>query len=66
MHAARPAADAAQASAALLLALSPVAHAEGTPDITEVVVDKGKNIVAGPIPVTKFRTAWASAAQSSY
>ncbi|MFE6520851.1 calcium-binding protein [Streptomyces sp. NPDC057794] len=48
-------AAAASASAALLLALSSYpAHADGTPVITKVVVNKGKNIVVGPTTVTKF------------
>ncbi|CAL9668046.1 DUF5707 domain-containing protein [Streptomyces sp. enrichment culture] len=48
-------AAAASASAALLLALSShPAHADGTPVITKVVVNKGKNIVVGPTTVTKF------------
>ncbi|MFJ8719510.1 calcium-binding protein [Streptomyces violaceus] len=52
----RAAAAASAASAALLLALSasPSAHADGTPVITKVVVNKGKNIVVGPTTVTKF------------
>jgi hypothetical protein len=52
----RAATAASTASAALLLAISgsPSAHADGTPVITKVVVNKGKNIVVGPSTVTKF------------
>jgi hypothetical protein len=51
----RAAAAAGTASAALLLALAaPTAHADGTPAITKVVVNKGKNIVVGPTTVTEF------------
>ncbi|MEY9996999.1 hypothetical protein ABIE67_009031 [Streptomyces sp. V4I8] len=52
----RVATAAGTVAAALLLALSasPTAHAEGTPVITKVVVNKGKNIVVGPTTATKF------------
>ncbi|MEU3491174.1 calcium-binding protein [Streptomyces massasporeus] len=53
---ARAATAAGAASAAMLFSLcaSPSAHADGTPVITKVVVNKGKYIVVGPTTVTKF------------
>ncbi|MFJ7181064.1 hypothetical protein ACIQXA_32775 [Streptomyces massasporeus] len=38
------------------LSASPPAHADGTPVITKVVVNKSQTIVVGPTTVTTFST----------